>query len=186
MTETSSNVVVAAPRARAELLADIAASAIPHPGRLRGPSEFRERTALSRPSILRRAAAGLAVEVPGEADRLVAVDWQAAVLTTALSLHTGVPLSVISEQPVAASAGLEGVSAGENVVLVVASTADDGDIGNWVATLEDADVRVLTVLSLLAIAPPRDAAPGTAVPRVPRVALLTEEELAVSTVGVQR
>lgn len=171
-------------RRRAELLADIAASAIPHHGRLRGIPEFREADALSRPSILRRAAAALAAEVPREADRLVAVGRQAVVLTTALSLHTGLPLSLLSGPDGAGTQddGREGVGPGQNVVLVAASAADDTQIADCVTALERSDVRVLTTVSLLCAATSPTAVRDP-VPRVPRAALMTEEELALSTVG---
>nr|BFE38863.1 hypothetical protein GCM10010200_111140 [Actinomadura rugatobispora] len=173
-------------RRRAELVADIAAIAIPHSGPLRDRSEFRESAALNRPSILRRVAADLAPRVPREAERLVAAGWGAAVLATALSLHTGLPLSVAADPepgaapPVLADGDLD---AGRPVALVVASTTGDAEVAARVARLEEQRAHVVAVLSLLA--PERPGASGGAnVPApAPRAALLTEEELAVSTAG---
>lgn len=163
-------------RRRAELLADIAASAIPHSGPLRDVSEFREIAALCRPSILRRAAADLAAEVPREAVRLVAAGWQAVVLATALSLHTGLPLCVATGPDAATTHDDAGLSPGRPVALVVVSAADDAEVTAWVAGLEAQGTTVTAVLSLMTRAARSDA-------RVPRTVLLTEEELAVSIAG---
>ncbi|MGI5204766.1 hypothetical protein ACQEU6_24700 [Spirillospora sp. CA-108201] len=182
-------------RRRAELLADIVAIAVPYRGPLRDVSEFRESAALNRPSILRRVAADLAAQVPREASRLVAAGWGAAVLATALSLHTGLPLN-ITTRPASAGPepdgegeadgnsppqGDEFLAPGQSVALVVTSTASDTQIQAWVTALAEKGVHVVSVLALLApFGRGRTVSGGT---DAPRTALLTEEELAVSTAG---
>ncbi|MFF5264411.1 hypothetical protein ACFY4C_36270 [Actinomadura viridis] len=175
-------------RRRAELLADIAASAIPYSGPLRDVSEFREYAALNRPSILRRVAADLAAEVPRDAGGLVAAGWRAAVLATALSLHTGLPLSIATGPEAGpaggAAVGGDGLAPGRSVVLVTTSTAGDAEVGAWITGLAELGIRVVGVLSLLApAARGRAAGDGGTGSSPPRTALLTEEELAVSTSG---
>ncbi|WP_326834600.1 hypothetical protein VSH64_06690 [Amycolatopsis rhabdoformis] len=84
-TADVTGVFVAAARRRAELGADLRAV---------GAGAFA-----TRPSILRRAAAVLAQDLPTATDRLVTTgDTDAVALTTALALHTGLPFAVVAGQ----------------------------------------------------------------------------------------
>ncbi|MEU8633631.1 hypothetical protein AB0C38_15785 [Amycolatopsis sp. NPDC048633] len=77
------DVVIGTTRRRDELSADLDAV---------GATAFTGRT-----SILRRAAALLAEELPTAVDRLVTTgDADAVALTTAVALHTGLPFAVVA------------------------------------------------------------------------------------------
>ncbi|QRP43285.1 hypothetical protein [Amycolatopsis sp. FDAARGOS 1241] len=77
----TTGVFVGAARRRAELRADLLAV---------GATAFA-----TRPALLRRAAALLAAELPAAVDRLVTGgDTDAVALTTALALHTGLPVTI--------------------------------------------------------------------------------------------
>lgn len=170
-------------RRHAELLADIAASAIPHRGHLTDLLEFAEMRALQRPSVLRRVAADLGAAVPPDTTRLVAAGWPAAVLATAISLHTGLPLTVVTPDDASAT----GAPSAAAVALVVPSTAADAEVQAHVEALARAGARVNAVLSVLADGPGSTGAPsGTPVsagadasarPRPVRVSVLGLEEL---------
>jgi hypothetical protein len=121
---------------RAELQADIDA--------------VTEQAFASRPGILRRIASLLADELPHGVDRLVTAEDSASIaVTTALALHTGLPLAFAANE----------IHRGERVVVVLA-----------VATTEKvkqaAEGLAAEVLSTLAVV--GDAASHTLFERKPR------------------
>lgn len=78
------------------------------------PDPLSDPVWLSRPALLRRAAAILAPQVPQATDRLLAVAASDLLLTAALSLHTGIPFACAVAAP-----GVPGpacISPGDRVV----------------------------------------------------------------------
>lgn len=73
---------------RDELLNDVIAVGVDENGR------FQTDEILSRPTLLRRVAAGLAERLPATTDRLIATSADAP-LATAVSLHTGIAFALV-------------------------------------------------------------------------------------------
>ncbi|MGW4487239.1 hypothetical protein ACWEOE_25755 [Amycolatopsis sp. NPDC004368] len=132
-------------RRRAELRADLAAI---------GPAFT------TRPSILRRAAALLADELPTATDRLVTTATADAVaVTTALALHTGLPFAVDAGQ----------VHRGDRVAVVTpiadepTGTPTDGTAAALAERVRAAGAEPVVVLTVLAA----DGTPALAGTRTP-------------------
>jgi hypothetical protein len=165
---------------RAELIADIAASAIRYRGQLRDLADFHELDALCRPSILRRVTAELAAAIPRGTDRILGIGWPASILATALSLHAGIPLAILPTEALSAPERpiwQDGITSGEVVALVAESSVSADAIEAVRATLADRRFRPSVMLSVLPVAP------GALDKDVRRVALLSQAELNTAIPG---
>ena len=123
---------------------------------------------VGRPSILRRLAAGIATSIGPETDRIMARTGPDAQLATAVSVHTGVALAVIT-----ADGSVSGEIPGERIVTVSLFAAD-ADAQSLAAPIAE---RGATVLSHLhAIDLPGDHATPTSAVTVPGLSSETREE----------
>lgn len=124
---------------------------------------------VGRPSILRRLAAGIAKSIGPETDRIMARTGPDAQLATAVSVHTGVALAVIS-----ADGSVSGeIHPGERIVTVslFAADAEARSLGTRIAE------RGATVLGHLhAVDLPADRATSTSAVTPPDLPDETDEE----------
>lgn len=101
---------------------------------------------VGRPSILRRLAAGIATSVGPEIDRIVSWTGADAQLATAVSVHTGVAMTVVTADGTVSGE----IHPGERIVTVSVFTADAEDLGSVIAAHEATRLNHLHAVDLSA------------------------------------
>jgi len=133
----------------------------------------------TRPDLLRRIAAELAVRLPGGVQRVAGPVLGAIPLVTALSLATELPMLIVRvEQPkeYGTSKQIEGVFfAGEKVVVIEDVVTTGGAARGTVETLRQAGLEVLAALGV--VDREQGGAAAFAGAGVPYQALFTKTEL---------
>src|SRR5439155_24839634 len=133
----------------------------------------------TRPDLLRRIAAELAVRLPGAVQRVAGPVLGAIPLVTALSLATELPMLIVRVEQAkeyGTSKQIEGtLHAGENVVLVEDVVTTGGAALNAIATLRQAGAEVLKVL--VVVDREQGGTAAFAAAGVPYQALFTKSEL---------
>ena len=104
----------------------------------------------TRPAILRRLAARVAEQIPAETDRIVA-PLADSLLASAVSLHSGVPISLVDA---ASSTVIGDLYRGERIMLVAYQFDDEADqLSVWLTIRDQAPAGAVAVFGGSGAAP---------------------------------